>query len=60
MLTLIECRKLIGSTADDLTDVEVLAIRDAVYELANITLESLAAQKRRQVNHTQLSSPKNL
>jgi hypothetical protein len=45
MLSISECRKLIGETAKDLSDEQVTEIRDALYELASIALD--AAEEKR-------------
>ena len=44
MLTLEECKKLIDDST--FSDEEVLAIRDACYELANITVEYIESLKK--------------
>jgi hypothetical protein len=45
MLSISECRKLIGETANDFSDNQVREIRDALYELASIALD--AAEEKR-------------
>jgi len=42
MISLPECRRILGSTAQSLSDGEVLSIRDALRELAEIALETIS------------------
>ena len=43
MLTLADCRRILGETAKDLSDEEVLKIRDQLRELAEIAVENRGA-----------------
>lgn len=42
MLSIDDCRKILAETAKDLSDMEVLDIRDQLRELAGIALETQA------------------
>jgi hypothetical protein len=50
MISLSECRRILGSTARELSDAEVLSIRDALRGLAEIALESLTDPIGSEVN----------
>ena len=41
MISLPECKRILGSIADNLSDSEVLSIRDGLRELAEIALDTL-------------------
>ena len=51
MIALSECRRILGSTAQSLSDDEVLSIRDALRELAEIALETLDDRAKSSVNN---------
>ena len=44
MLTVMECRRLLGPAGEGLSDAEILEIRDTFRELAEIALETLVPQ----------------
>jgi len=46
MLTLEESRRLLGPLADSKTDEEVLAVRNAFYDLARIIVDGYIASRR--------------
>ena len=43
MITLADCRRILGETAKSLSDEEVLKVRDQLRELAELALESRSA-----------------
>ena len=45
MISLPECRRILGSTAERFSDNEILSIRDALRELAELALETMADYK---------------
>lgn len=51
MISLSECRRILGQTAKRLSDDEVSGIRDALRELAEITLETLDDGAKNGVNN---------
>jgi hypothetical protein len=46
MFSLEESRHLLGSTAENLSDAEVLEIRDLLFELAEMAVEDFFSRRR--------------
>lgn len=44
-LSIIHCRKVLGEEGENLTDKEILEIRDFFYQLAEITMEQYQYEK---------------
>ena len=49
MISLHECRRILGSTGERFSDDEILSIRDALRELAELALETMDDYKQRNV-----------
>ena len=47
MLTITECREILGEVSKPLTDGEILTLRDTFYGLAEIALDSEANTKKK-------------
>jgi len=47
MISLPECRRILGATAERFSDDEMLSIRDALRELAELALETMDDYKQR-------------
>ncbi len=51
MLTLNECKEILNEEENNYTDEQIILIRDWLYHMADIALDSLEQEENKQINN---------